>query len=308
MDGVDSEIMEAVLDLAAAVGARVNTEDVVIEEREDRMLARLPKGLLAWLPTSAAGLARLESERRVLGLVARHCTFKAPRVLHVSELGGDVRSMVAGQVDPLAMARRLSDTADLARAIGAQLGEILADQHRNVPRSTIRPWLRDRVAWPEPLDWIAPRLARVAGQSPLTQEMMGEMTDALDRYFSTPVPESRRVLVHGDFGLHNMVFSEDGGTVEGVFDYDGAAWDDYHHDFRYLEFERGNTSLLDAAAASYEAATGRSIDRGRVDLLNAVSAICFLAHRDGIAPEVVWCGRTLAEDIRWVTDALSRLR
>ena len=298
-DGID-----AVLDMAAAVGAEVAPDDVVFEVRDERSLARLPGGLLAWLPTSPAGVSRLESERRVLGLLARHCRFEAPRVLHVSEGGGDIRSMVAGQVDPFAMLKRLDGDPGLAMAVGAQLGTILADQHRNVPPSTLRPWLRDRVTWPEPIDWIMPRLVRVAGGTPLLQEM----TDALDRYFSTPVPETARVLVHGDFGLHNIAFSEDGGTVEGVFDYDGAAWDDYHHDFRYLEFERGNASLLDAAAATYEAATGWSIDRRRVDLLNAVSAICFLAYRDGVAPEVVWCGRTLSEDMRWVTDALSRLR
>jgi aminoglycoside phosphotransferase (APT) family kinase protein len=43
-----------------------------------------------------------------------------------------------------------------------------------------------------------------------------------------------RVLVHTDLGLHNVAVDPETKEVRGVFDYDGAAWADRHHDFRYL--------------------------------------------------------------------------
>jgi hypothetical protein len=49
------------------------------------------------------------------------------------------------------------------------------------------------------------------------------------------------------------------------------------------------------------------IDRGRVRLCNAASAICFLAFRRGVPPEERSCGRTLAEDLRWTRTTLANI-
>lgn len=296
------ERVEDVLRLALAIGEAPDPEEIVVEERDERLMARLPGDLMAWLPANPEGAARLAIDRQVLGLIAERCRFRAPRVLHVGPDGGDIRRMVAGNADPWGMVERLKVDRGLAAAVGAQLGRILADQHGRIAATDVRPWLRERVSWPEPQGWIAPRLRQVIAD----RTLLARMEAVLEHYFGTPVAERDRVLVHGDFGLHNIAFGQNG-SIEGIFDYDGAAWDDFHHDFRYLEFERGHTVLLEAAVAVYEAASGRAVDRGRVDLLNAVSAICFLANRDGVAPEVNWCGRTLAEDMRWVTDALARV-
>jgi hypothetical protein len=53
-------------------------------------------------------------------------------------------------------------------------------------------------------------------------------------------------------------------AVNGVFDYDGAAWADRHQDFRYLLFDIGREDMLDAAPEVYEPAAGRHLDRGRI--------------------------------------------
>ena len=95
--------------------------------------------------------------------------------------------------------------------------------------------------------------------------------------------------------------------VNGIFDYDGAAWADRHHDFRYLLFDVSREDMLDAALAVYEPATGRKLDRGRIRLYHAACAISYLAFRSGTRPEQKSCGRTLAEDLRWVRIALSKI-
>ena len=94
--------------------------------------------------------------------------------------------------------------------------------------------------------------------------------------------------------------------MRGIFDYEGAAWADRHHDFRYLVFDFDRYELLDAARAVYEPAVGRAIRRERALLYNAACAVTFLAYRAGHAPGERWCGRTLAEDLEWSTGAIAR--
>jgi aminoglycoside phosphotransferase (APT) family kinase protein len=120
-------------------------------------------------------------------------------------------------------------------------------------------------------------------------------------------PEDDRVLVHTDLGLHNV--SIDAGTlmVRGVFDWESSCWADRHLDFRYLTFDLSHDALLDAAITAYEVATGRRLSRTRVHLYNAACAIGYLAFRDGIPADVVWCGRTLEEDLHWTRHAIARL-
>ena len=79
------------------------------------------------------------------------------------------------------------------------------------------------------------------------------------------------------------------------------------HDFRYLLFDFGREEMLDAALEFYEPAVGRCLDRSRIRLYNAACAISFLAYRAGVPPEQKSCGRTLAEDLRWVRSTLARL-
>jgi len=43
-----------------------------------------------------------------------------------------------------------------------------------------------------------------------------------------PVAARDRALVHGDLGLHNLALDPETDAVNGVFDYDGAAWADRH--------------------------------------------------------------------------------
>jgi hypothetical protein len=64
--------------------------------------------------------------------------------------------------------------------------------------------------------------------------------------------------------------------------------------------------MLAVALAVYEPGVGRAVDRGRVALYNAASCFSFLATRPD-DPDARWCGRTLAEDLRWARAALRRV-
>lgn len=113
-------------------------------------------------------------------------------------------------------------------------------------------------------------------------------------------------MIHGDVGLHNLALDPETDVINGIFDYDSAAWADRHHDFRYLLFDVEREDMLDAALDVYVPLVGRSIDRDRVRLYNAVCAISYLAFRLGTPADARSCGRTLAEDLRWVRVALAK--
>ncbi len=128
------------------------------------------------------------------------------------------------------------------------------------------------------------------------------------KYEGLLIPETDRALVHTDVGFHNMAIDPASLKVCGLFDYEGAAWADRHHDFRYLIFDLaklGRFEVLDAAISVYEAALNRRIERRRIFLYNAACAITFLADRAGTGPEERPCGRTLAEDLRWSKCAIA---
>ena len=61
-----AEIAGAVL---AGAGYRVSADGLTVEHRDERWLARLPDGNLAWFPATPEGERRLQTERRVLHLL-----------------------------------------------------------------------------------------------------------------------------------------------------------------------------------------------------------------------------------------------
>ena len=291
------------LAIAAALreaGVDIAPDALAPEQRDGRIVVALPGERLAWFPTSDDGRVRLARERRVLRVIAEHCSFAVPRVIHESPAGWDVRARVPGRVDPWAVYHRLPREPALAHAIGAAIGAILAEQHDRVPTAALD-GLPVRPSWPLPDEQILAALP--------------EVTDAADVRAAAPhvlaalagLPDGGRVLVHGDLGLHNLALDPDTDAVRGVFDYGDACLADRHRDFRYLVFDVGVYEPLEAALAVYEPATGVAIDRARVLLDNAGCALSFLADRLGHPADARPCGRTLAEDLRWVRGAVARL-
>jgi hypothetical protein len=253
-------------------------------------------------PNFAPG-SSLAVERRVLRLLAERCSYQAPQILFVSPCGFDVRKMVPGRCDPWGLFYRCKADLRLAQGIGRSIGAILVEQHAKITEADVADWLPRHVAWPEPGHWICERLPRVVSDHALIRRM----EQVIERYEGVPVGAKDHALVHGDVGLHNLALDPATDRVNGIFDYDSAAWADRHHDFRYLLFDEDREDMLDSALEVYEPAMARQISRDRVRHYNAACAINYLAFRIGTPPDQRSCGRTLAEDLRWVHMALSKV-
>jgi len=293
----------AIVAALEAAGVRFDPAAIELLARDDRVAVRLPNARMAWFPANAEGLRRLQRERRVLALIARHCAFRAPRVIHASDAGWDLRTIVEGDVRPFEVYERVKAEAGFGRAVGAALGSVIAQLHAAIPRHALAGgWLPERPSWPPPVAWAEQRLPTVTDDAALT----GRALKLLERYETAERAATERVLAHADLGFHNAVIDLQSGAVVGVFDFDGAAHADPHHDFRFLLLDDPGEALLDVAISVYEAQTGRAVDRERVRLLNAACAVAFLAYRAGSAPHEAPAGRTLAEDLRWTAMALAR--
>jgi len=275
-------------------------DDLRIDPRDGRTAVHLGGDRMAWFPHDEEARHLLARERRVLRLIERYCRFKAPRVFHEDADGWDVRAKVPGLTAPFDYYDWVVDDPAFARRLGDALGRILADQHTSVPASELAGWLPSAPDWPRAQD--IPNLPAVVSDAALLRRI----DRALARHVEIRRDLSDPVLIHGDLGLHNMAFDAATDALNGLFDYEGAAYGDRHQDFKYLPLIVGNHPdvLLDGAIAAYEPLTGVQIDRDRVRLLNATAAIAFLGFRFGHAPEEEWCGRTLAQDLAWTTGAL----
>jgi aminoglycoside phosphotransferase len=272
-----------------------------LHSREDRLAVRMSHDQMAWFPSNEEGCALLTKERRILRLLERFCRFSAPRVLYEDETGWDLRALVKGVVHPLGLSERINDDSDFAHAFGADLGRMLADQHARIPPAELAGWLPVVPNWPRPGD-----LAHL-GEVIDDPKLLARIEQALQRRMDLRRPLQDPVLVHADVGLHNIAVDPVSHRVVGLFDYGGAAFGDRHHDFAYMVFSTAKAPMFEGARVAYESATGVKIDPERVQLLNAVAAIGFLAFRHGHLPSEAWCGRTLAQDLAWTNDALERV-
>lgn len=291
----------AIATALGSIGVTVAPAGLTPLLRDHRFAVRLPGHRIAWFPTDPDGRQRLEREARALSVIARHCRFPVPRLMHRSASGWQLRAEVPGAADPFAVYHRVRDDRRFAATLGADLGRLLADQHLSIPRSDLGNWLLPRPGWPPPLAEVAADLPRVTDDRSLIDDALA----LLARHEAAELQIADRVLAHTDFGFHNMVVTPEGG-VAGVFDYDEAALTDRHYDFRYLLLDADDDTLLASAIAAYETAGGDAIDLSRIRLLNAASAVAFLALRGDAGPEEMPAGRTLAEDLRWTRMALAR--
>ena len=286
-------------DALASLGVRVAAGEISIEPRDGRWMARLPGERLAGFAADERGRAMLETERRLLDVLAARCRFAVPRVLAVAPDGGcEVRAMVPGACDPWWVDARVRDDPRAAAALGAGLGAVLADLHTAVRAEDVAGWLPTRPDWPEPAASVVERLPRVVADP----DLRARATEVIARYEALAVAEEERVLAHTDLGFHNIGVDPESFAVRGVFDWSSACWGDRHLDFRHLT---GSPALLDAALAVYEPAVGRAVSRERIVLHEAAIAVGYLAYRDGVAPEARSCGRTLAEDLAWTRRAVA---
>lgn len=289
-----------------ALGAPCRLEDIQLQLRNDRWFAFLPGHRLAVFPASAASVERVARERAVLRALETRCSFNAPRMLAAAADGScDVRTMVPGIHATDAVHARIFHDAASAQQVGTVLGAMIAELHTRVRHTDLATPLPSMPEWPESRAWVRKRLPQV-----IDDRTLGAAAERIITRFENAEPAGAladRVLVHTDLGLHNISIDANTLVVHGIFDWEGACWSDRHFDFRHLVFDAEHPSLFDAAVAAYENRTGLLVSRARVFLHNAAMALTYLAFREGHAPEERWCGRTLAEDLRWARTAIARV-
>ena len=290
----------AVVAALATAGIAIDAGEISVLERDDRFAATLPGDRMAWFPRNEAGLARLVRETRVLQLLETHCDFRAPVVDYEAPAGWQIRRSVPGHCDPVETYRRAVNDPQFAANVGQAIGTMLASQHA-IGAGELTGWLPTTPSWPPPRAEIERDLERVMDD----RALIGRALALIERHEDQLGRTIEMVLTHSDLGFHNMVVDE-AGNVIGVFDYDDAAFADRHIDFRYLLLDQNDEVLLDAAITAYREAAGETIDPARVRLLNAASAVGFLALRAGHGPDARPAGRTLDEDLRWTRLALAR--
>jgi hypothetical protein len=240
----------------AALGVIEPADQIRVEWRTDRWAVHLPGQRLAWFAATERARVRLSKERRVLRLLEARCSFQAPRVVAESASGDyDLRTMVAGLVDPWPVYDRVRHDPALARRLGAGVGAILAEQHTRISEQDVAGWLPRQPDWPESRAWIRERLPQVIDDAPL----MADIEAVMAGYEAVTVGEPDRALIHQDVGFHNLALDPWSLEVRGLFDYESASWSDRHHDFRYLLFDFDRPEMLDSARAIYEPLVGRPI-------------------------------------------------
>ena len=290
----------AVAAALATAGIAVDVDKISVLERDERFAAALPGDRLAWFPRNEAGLARLARETRVLRLLKQNCDFRVPIVEYEAAAGWQVRSAVPGQSDPVATYQRAVSDPRFAARMGKVIGRMLASQHA-IAADGLTGWLPTTPSWPPPRAEMERDLEQVVED----RSLIGRALALIERYADGMGQTAKRVLIHCDLGFHNMVVDRTGNVV-GIFDYDDAAFADPHIDFRYLLLDGSDEVLFDAATTADRNEGGAAIDLARVRLLNAASAVGFLALRAGHEPDSRPAGRTLEEDLRWTRLALAR--
>jgi aminoglycoside phosphotransferase (APT) family kinase protein len=215
--------------------------------------------------------------------------------------------MVPGASDPVVLFKAADGSPAIARQMGTQIGSMLAELHTKIAVADIENVVQYKPDWPESRAWILERLPSVIDGCSFNGSLIAKADEVLRRCESLRIDDEDRVLIHGDLGIHAMAYDPDSFRINGLFDFEGAAYADRHHDFRYLIL--GNsTTMLDAALSEYERITHRILNRDRIFLYHAACALSYLAFRVGHAPEEDWCGRTLEGDLKWSREAVGAIR
>jgi aminoglycoside phosphotransferase len=277
-----------------------------ILQRPDRCIAMLPDSQMAVLATSESGVQLMRSERKILQALDGKTSFRTPTIDKISDDETvDLRNRVPGNTNFNDILQRLNQDPAIARQITSNIAAILAELHNCLDHSQARELAPSNHNWPTSADWVRERLPHVVKES----VMLKQMYLYLDEFESIRVDDRERVLCHGDPGLHNLAFNSDDLSINGIFDFEGATFNDPSWDLRYLIF--GPTDfhyeLVDTGIQSYQDHSDRAISKQRILFYNAISAITFLAYRKGIEKDTRWCGRTYDEDLAWTQLAISKL-
>lgn len=188
-----------------STGRGVALREVEVGDRGDMWVARLAADLMAYVPKTEAVAQRLARERRVLTRVAARVSFRLPRP--VGKDGPfDLREPVPGVSGSVHYAPIFADAARRARVL-LWMRDVLDDLHAALTVTELDAFGVERPAWSEGV-----------------------------------APSAPDVLLHGDFGVHNVAFDARTGQPSGVFDFHDLARGPRAIDFRWFA-QQGDEGL-----------------------------------------------------------------
>src|SRR5262249_31314687 len=274
-------------------------ENVKLEFREWRWVARLPGERIAFIPETIEAAQRLARERAVLQALANRVSFAIPHPEFFDpDTLIDVRRKVPGLTGRHLHAEALAKL-EFGGALAMAMGKMLAELHCALPRAEGVPLGLGSPEWPLPVEKMRRSLRGL-----VDTELEATMYRVLDLYEATIVPEGDLVLIHGDFGSHNFAFDPESHRLCGLFDFDGVALADRHLDLKYLPSY--GEAIMAKTLAVYRQQTAVEISIERIRLYHAAAAMSFLAWRvDEPQAHDNRSGRTFEQAVAWVREAVN---
>lgn len=269
--------LPGIVAFARAVAGRSFAErELTIRERDAFTVVELGAELVAFVAHDETARARLAKERRVLARVAPRVSFAVPRPVGAIEGVDpcDLRARVAGATGRV-FEERLARDAALAGRIAIWIADALLELHASLTTIELDAFDLDAPEWP----FDAGRL-RAAASRALEGDDLARAHEICARWDARLAARRPRddVLLHADFGLHNLTFDAATGTPLGVFDFHDAARGPRAFDLKLLPSY--GEAFLNAVLERY-AARGPAIDDGDIHLVHAATALSSLATRGG---------------------------
>lgn len=224
--------------------------------------------LIFKFPRHETAQRALIKEASLLGLVRPAVTMPVPDLtLHEGppmysrhrKLRGD--HLVTAQYD------RLADPA--RHALGRRIGEFYAQLHR-LDQNAVK------AAGAGPVEaWLTAEEILDKGVPALPAELRGFAEETVAEWRDLPPDPNGTTFGFFDGHGWNMAFDHDSGTLCGIYDFADSGFGPSHQEFIYSNFI--SPDLTQRIADSYEALSGRQLDRRRIDVLTGVHRLSELA-------------------------------
>lgn len=294
-----SDVLDQALQIVNLLGIVASRSDLVLDQREKRIMIHVPGNMMLIFPTCDEGRCIQQRERNILNRLTDRATFAVPCVEKVAEdESWELRKKVPG-VNGITIYERLLIDDNLAQRTAITAGRILGELHSIFHETEAQTLGTHPIFW-VPLDVIREKLARYLPD----EYLKAQIYCLIDKINDIEVSKEDLVFLHGDFGVHNMALNPESLELNGIFDFEEASFGDRHWDLKYL-YSYSET-FISNLLHEYQEVTGVTLSKDKLVLYHALTATAFLANRiDQPAGDYI-CGRTLEQDLRWTNEAVRR--
>ncbi len=241
-------------------------------------------------PKQAEAIPRLRREAAFLALIAQRVPLAVPRMkLHETPMLFSEHLMIPGEIIETAGYDALGEAQK--QAMAEALAGFYVALHAIPVSDAIAAGAEPKPEWPE-----APVVL------PLLRERLPPgLHEFAERTFAgyRALPDEEQIFGYFDGHGWNMAFDHERGVLNGVYDFADAGIGPLTREFTYSSHI--STDLTSRLITSYEARTGKAIDRRAVDIRTTVQHLSELAEAevedvDAFARTVVrWCELRLSE-------------